>query len=42
MHTLFLSKIITMNNTNTNTNKTLDLSSLVYLTLMIVVFFINL
>ena len=40
MHTLFLSKIITMN--NTNTNKTLDLSSLVYLTLMIVVFFINL
>jgi len=40
MHTLFLSKIITMN--NTNTNKTLDLSSVVYLTLMIVVFFINL
>jgi len=40
MHTLFLLKIITMN--NTNTNKTLDFSSLVYLTLMIVVFFINL
>jgi hypothetical protein len=40
MRTLFLSKIITMN--NTNTNKTIDLSSLVYLTIMVTVFFINL
>jgi len=42
MHTLFLSKIKIMNNTNTNTNKTVDLSSLVYLTIMVAVFFINL
>jgi len=40
MRTLFLSKIKTMN--NTNTNKTIDLSSLVYLTIMVTVFFINL
>mgnify|MGYP003325927267 len=40
MHTLFLSKIKIMN--NTNTNKTVDLSSLVYLTIMVAVFFINL
>jgi len=40
MHTLFLSKIKIMN--NTNTNKTVDLSSLVYLTIMLAVFFINL
>jgi hypothetical protein len=40
MRTLFLSKIITMN--NTNTNKIIDLSSLVYLTIMVAVFFINL
>jgi hypothetical protein len=31
-----------MNNTNTNTNKKIDLSSLVYLTIMVTVFFINL
>jgi hypothetical protein len=40
MHTLFLSKIKIMN--NTNTNKTIDLSSVVYLTIMVAVFFINL
>ena len=40
MHALFLSKIKIMN--NTNTNKTIDLSSVVYLTIMVAVFFINL
>jgi hypothetical protein len=40
MRTLFLSKIKIMN--NINTNKTIDLSSLVYLTIMVTVFFINL